>query len=132
MGLRIDIGSGFKNDDGLIRVDRDPRVNPDHIVDLEKDAFPFEDSSVEYIRAHHVLEHIGDGFFHLMKEMYRICENDAIVDIEVPYFRHCAFHNDPTHKRAITNYVLGLFGKEFCEWTVEAFKSSPEIGRAHV
>lgn len=125
MGLRIDIGSGYKNEENLIRLDRDARVNPDHIIDLEKDRLPFEDNSVEFVKAHHILEHMGDpGFFHLMVELYRVCQNGAKVDIHVPYFRHQAFYNDPTHKRAITGYVLGLFGKEFCDWTIKEFNSS--------
>ena len=66
--MKVNLGSGFKRIEGFVNVDDDPLVEPDYIVNVEKDKLPFDDNSVEEIRAHHILEHIGDGFIPLMKD----------------------------------------------------------------
>ena len=44
-----------------------------------------------------------------MQEIYRICSNEAIIQINVPHPRHDNFISDPTHVRAITPMTLQLF-----------------------
>ena len=111
--MKINIGSGYTKFDGYINIDNDPNSQPDHLVDLEKDRLPFEDSTVERVIAHHILEHLGDGYFHLLRELYRVCKDKAIIDIVVPYHHHEVFYNDPTHKRPITVDGLRMFSKQY-------------------
>ena len=47
-----------------------------------------------------------------MKELYRICKNNSIIDIVVPHPRHDDFLSDPTHVRPITDMTLSLYDKE--------------------
>ena len=122
--MKINLGGGRKRYDGFLNVDHDPLTNPDYCIDLEKDIFPFEDSTVEEIKAYHILEHIGEGFFHLMKELYRICKNGAIIDIFVPHHRHENYYGDPTHRRPITVEMLNQFSKKWCSWHQEYWNSS--------
>ena len=56
---------------------------------------------------------MGEGYFHAIKELYRVCKHDAIIDIVVPHHRHDYFANDPTHRRPITAEGLGLFSKKY-------------------
>jgi predicted SAM-dependent methyltransferase len=112
-GLKINIGAGESRVAGYINIDYDPKTNPDYVVDLEKDRLPFEDNSVEVILAHHVLEHIGEGYFHCIKEMYRVCKHGAIIDIQVPHHRSDDFFSDPTHRRPITVDGLRLFSRKY-------------------
>jgi len=110
--MKIIIGAGDQRVNGFLSCDYDPLTNPDLVFDLEKDRFPFEDNSVTEVIAHHVLEHLGDGYFHCLKELYRVCQHGAIVHIEVPYFRHSNFYDDPTHRRPITLNGLRMFSKK--------------------
>lgn len=112
MGLKLHLGCGTKRYDGFINVDHDQTCNPDVILDLEHDKFPWEDNSVSNVIAHHVFEHLGDGFFHFMQELYRVCEDGAEIDVAVPHHRHDNFVNDPTHKRPITVDGMRLFSKK--------------------
>ena len=68
----------------------------------------------------HILEHIGkdsDTFINIMKEIYRICCNNAKIDIVVPHPRNDDFLADPTHVRPITTLGLQLFDKNLnLEW----------------
>jgi len=111
--MKINLGSGYKRIDGFLNVDDDPLVEPDFLVDIEASKLPFKDNSVEEVRAHHILEHIGAGFIPLMQEIYRVCKHGAILDIVVPHHFHDNFYSDPTHKRPIT--VGGMF--MFCQKT---------------
>lgn len=122
--MKVNLGSGLKKLDGFVNVDHDVLTNPDFVVDLEKDKLPFEDNSVDEMRAHHILEHMGEGFLSLMQEIYRVCKNGAIIDIAVPHHRHENFFGDPTHRRPITVLMLRQFSKKYCTWHQGHFGSS--------
>jgi hypothetical protein len=77
----------------------------------------------------HVLEHLGkdpDVFINIIKEIYRICKNGALVKINVPHPRHNNFINDPTHVRIVTPELMGLFSKNNClYWQSVSAANSP-------
>jgi hypothetical protein len=110
---KINIGAGDTKYDGFINCDVSNLFSPDYIFDLEKDKFPFKDNSVEEVLAFHVLEHLGEGYFHCLQELYRVCVNKAKIYIKVPHYRHHTFYDDPTHKRPITIRGMLLFDQEF-------------------
>lgn len=110
--LKINIGAGSTHYDGYLNCDYSDLYNPDFVFDLEKDVWPFEDNSVTHVIAHHVLEHLGEGYFHALKELYRVCASEAIIDVRVPHYNHHNFFHDATHKRAVTHVGLGMFGKK--------------------
>ena len=111
--MKINIGSGDKQQQGYVRIDIDPSTGAEHILDLEKDTLPFDDSTVDTVLAHHVLEHLGEGFFHCLQEIYRVCKAGAVIDVVVPHPRHDAFLADPTHRRPITVMTMQLFSQKF-------------------
>ena len=116
--MKINLGSGSKILKGYINVDKFQYYNPDIVHDLEKFPYPFEDNSIDEILLSHVLEHIGqnpDVFNNIIKELYRICKNNSIVDIRVPHPRHDDFISDPTHVRPITILGLQLYDKSLNE-----------------
>lgn len=126
--MKINIGGGYKRYDGFLNVDMDPLTKPDFIVNLESDTFPIDDSTVNEVKAYHILEHIGPGFFHLIQELYRICENGAIIDIQVPHHRHEIFFGDASHIRPITVEMMRQFSKNYNEYHIEQFNSSSGFG----
>lgn len=110
--MNLNLGSGFKRIDGYLNVDFNKGCNPDYVVDLGKEVWPFPDNSVDKIIVHHVLEHFGEEFFHVMQEMYRVCKDGALIDILVPFPRHDTFLIDPTHRRPILPQTLAMFSKK--------------------
>lgn len=126
--MKINLGSGYKRYPEFLNIDHDPLTNPDFLADLEDLHLPIDDSSVEYILAHHVLEHVGPGFFSLMKELYRICQNGAILEIKVPHHRSEVFFSDPSHVRPITLDTMNLFSKKFNEEHIKLYNSSSGFG----
>jgi hypothetical protein len=76
--------------------------------------WPWDVSTVDEVIFHHSLEHMGeqvDAFFHILKEVYRICKNGAQLLITVPHPRHDDFLNDPTHVRHITAQQMALYNQ---------------------
>ena len=111
--MKLNIGAGDEKIDGFVSVDYDKNCNPDYCFDIEKDPWPFEDNYVDEVIAHHVLEHLGEGYFHVMQELYRVCKHGALIDILVPHHRHEYFADDPTHRRPITVAGMWLFSKKY-------------------
>ena len=124
--MKIDIGCGFKKLKGFTRIDSDPEVFPDYVIDLDDKnlILPFDDNTVEEIHAEHILEHIGDGFFNLMQELYRVAEHGCIFTIIGPNENHAVFWGDPTHKRVINTNVMYMFSKKFCLDHIKEHNSS--------
>lgn len=109
--MKLNLGSGHKRIDGYLNIDSDPNSNPDYVLNLETDKLPFDDNSVDAVICHHILEHLGDGFFHLIQELYRVCKHGTIIDVHVPHPQHDTFLIDPTHKRPIYPHTLDMFSK---------------------
>ena len=110
--MKLNIGSGYKKVDGFKNVDSNPDCKPDFLFDMGNDVWPFDDNSVDYVMAHHVLEHFGEEFFHVMQELYRVCSDGAIIDILVPFPKHDTFLIDPTHRRPILPQTMAMFSKK--------------------
>lgn len=126
--MKLNIGAGSTRYDGFVNCDYDDQYNPEYVFDIEKDKWPFDDNSIDSIIAHHVLEHLGEGYFHALKELYRVCKHDAIIDIRVPHHRHDNFLHDPTHRRPITVYGLTLFSKKYNDECVASNIPSSRLG----
>ena len=127
--MKLNLGCGFNKPDGFVHVDMFKECKPDIVHNLETFPYPFEESSVEEVLFNHSLEHIGQQssvFFKIIQEIYRICSNEALIQINVPHPRHDNFISDPTHVRAITPMTLQLFDLELnTQWQQMKAANSP-------
>lgn len=127
--LRLNLGSGGKNLDGWVNVDREAACHPDILCDLEKFPWPWPTNGVDAIMLAHVLEHLGESretYLNVIKEIYRICKNGAVVQIQVPHPRHDHFLADPTHVRAITVEGIQMFDQSLNrEWIAQGYSNTP-------
>jgi predicted SAM-dependent methyltransferase len=126
--MKINIGAGDTVYEDYVRIDYDKNSNPDFLLDIEKDKLPFEDSTVEAVVAHHILEHLGEGYFHCLQELYRVCKHGAVIDIRVPHHRHDTFYADPTHRRPVTVMGLQLFSQKFNQLCRQQKLASSRLG----
>lgn len=126
--MRLHLGAGNKRFEGFVNIDYDKKSNPDYCFDIEKEPWPFDYDSVDQVIAHHVFEHLGEGYFHVLKELYRVCMHGAMIDIVVPHHRHEYFANDPTHRRAITADGLWLFSKKYNDSCIEQDAAASRLG----
>ena len=132
--MKLNLGCGNKLLKGYINLDKFNYYKCDVTHDLEKFPYPFKNDSVNEILLSHVLEHIGqqpDTFINIIKELYRICINNALIIINVPHPRHEDFLSDPTHVRPITVLGLSLFDQKLNrDWQKIGAANSP-LGLIH-
>jgi len=124
---KLNLGCGFRKEEGFINIDNDPNVNPDFLVSLGVDSLPFKNNTFEEVIASHILEHIGTGYLFLFKELYRVCKHGAIIHIIVPHHRSDWFYDDPTHIRPITSNSFQLFSKKYTLDHIKKYGSSNGI-----
>lgn len=94
--MKLNIGAGFDNSEGYVRLDCSPYAPADVRGDIR--ALPFEDGSFDAIKAHHVLEHIEKrDHVAVLNECHRVLAPGGKIDIEVPVFPFPVSIADPTH-----------------------------------
>ena len=118
--LKLNLGCEDKIKKGFINIDINSREGV-KTYNLNKLPLPFKNNSVRYILASHVIEHL-DNPVDVMLELYRICEDDARIDIYVPHFSIFAAHADLTHKK--TGYSYFTFGED---WTNKMFQGKFKV-----
>jgi len=112
---RLNLGCGQIKFDGYLNVDIGEFTNPDQRVDLNVTPWPWKDNEFGHIVAKDILEHLGDSnehFIEILKEMYRVSDNGAIWEIQVPHWRCDIALDDPTHKRLLTLGTFMLFNQK--------------------
>ena len=115
-GVNVDLGSGDKGFSKYcesIGIKSYPYDYPD--FDIEKDALPHRNDSVDFITLNAVIEHINDPS-NVLKESMRILKKDGLIFIRTPNWKidYKNFYNDPTHMKPYSpetlKNVLTLFG----------------------
>jgi hypothetical protein len=82
--IRLELGGGKFPQDGYINCDFDPEFAP--IVWDLTNGIPLPDNSVSELYTSHFLEHLERIDYHyLLLEILRVCQNEAMVTIKVPY-----------------------------------------------
>ncbi len=127
--LKLNLGCGNTRIPGFVNVDCVAVCHPDMVVNLESTPWPWESDSVDEIKLIHVLEHLGQAtevFLSIIREMYRVCRDGAVIEIVVPHPRSDYFLGDPTHVRPITVDMLNLFNQRLNrEWAQMGSSNTP-------
>lgn len=127
--MKLNLGCGNRKLEGFVNVDMFSECSPDMVCNLETVPWIWETGSVTEVLFNHSLEHMGassEVFLGIIKELYRVCANGAVININVPHPRHDNFINDPTHVRIITPQLLSLFCKALNrEWQRTGAANTP-------
>jgi SAM-dependent methyltransferase len=120
-GNKLNLGcGGRKKLKDFINIDREPDAKPDECFDIGTQYWPFAVDSVSEIRAHHILEHLTlEGFYHVLKEAYRVLQPDGVMSIQIPNVKHDVFWGDPEHIRPVTIDQLMLFNQQYWRDCIE-------------
>ena len=103
----LDIGCGDNKIPGAIGLDKRACKGVNVISDFEE-GLPFKTDCIETVFLRHVIEHVDD-LIHFMEELYRICQKDAKVNIEAPYYSSRGAFRDPTHRHFISEDTFQYF-----------------------
>lgn len=105
--MKINLGSGKDYRQGWINIDVGKNLKTDINCDLSN-GVPLKDCSVSEVFASHFIEHIYDTIL-IMNEVWRVCQNGAIVNIVVPHQSNPLAFADPTHKRIFNEESFKYF-----------------------
>jgi ubiquinone/menaquinone biosynthesis C-methylase UbiE len=108
--VRVNLGCGNKKEAGFIGVDRVATSAVDVITDISE-YLPFRRNTVLEVLLDNVIEHVHD-IPTLMKEIHRVCRNDATVKIVTPHFASQPSWRDPTHVHHLSYFSMDHFAKE--------------------
>ena len=110
---RLHLGCGNNYFPDFVNVDNNVNIKKvDLYHDLNSFPYPFEDNSIKEIIMDHILEHLDDTI-RVILELYRICDNNAIITLKSPHFSCNWTH--PGHKRAIGVGLFDHFGQQSFE-----------------
>ncbi len=109
MEICLNLGCGNKRLKNYLGMDRFPCGGADFIGDIMY--IPVKTSTVSKILLDNVIEHIFD-IPALMRELYRICRNNAIITIRTPHFTSLSSWIDPTHIHHLSYFSIEHFTKK--------------------
>jgi hypothetical protein len=96
LGCSTDVKSGFVNVDMRIFTGQERQIADCLWFDLNND-WPWLTSTVDYIHAWDIIEHLKDPV-HTMNEIHRVLKPNGIIDIMVPTTEGRGAFQDPNHK----------------------------------
>ena len=112
--MKLNLGCCDDLLDGYVNVDL--VAGPDTVVADLREPWPWEDGSIEQIRAWDIVEHLPDKI-HTMNELWRVLAPGATVEIAVPTTDGPGAFQDPTHvsfwnRRSFLYYEAGNIYRE--------------------
>jgi len=96
--MKLNLGSGFRSMVGYQNIDIQARCNPDLVCDVT-DGLPYDESSIDEVRAWDFLEHIPLGkTVNVIEEIWRVLKPGGLFESYTPdaEYGQGAFQ-DPTH-----------------------------------
>ena len=112
---KLSLGCGQRRHEGFTGVDWCPGAAADIVHDLNRYPWPFEDNSCGEIIAEHLLEHL-DNPDAVMREIHRICANDAVVAIMTPHFSSYQSYGDMSHRMHASLSILLPYCNPSVSW----------------
>ena len=125
--MKINLGCGFNKLNDFVNCDSNKRCKPDKVVDFSKGKLPFKDSEVDEVFANCFFEKLGDNFYDIMKEIYRVCKSGAFVDINFIHPRNDLFYSNPEFVRPLSIDIFRHFSKKYAQWYEETQKKGLSV-----
>jgi len=95
--MRLNLGCGFRKIEGYVNIDARKEVKPDKVLDVTK-GLPYDDDSVDEVRAYDFLEHIPIGkTVFVISEIWRVLKPEGKLEHFTPTTDGRGAFQDPTH-----------------------------------
>ena len=96
--LKVDLGCGPNKRPDFLGVDVIAFPGVDIVADL-RDAWPWNDASIEEVNCSHFLEHLtGPERVHFANELYRVLITGGKATLVTPHWASNRAYGDPTHQ----------------------------------
>jgi SAM-dependent methyltransferase len=133
---RLNLGAGYDIRTGWVNSDIAELPGIDVVHDLDVAPWPWDNASVDEIRAMDVFEHVNDPLV-FMNQAGRVLKPGGVLRIRSPHWRSESAYTDPTHRRFCTErtwdyWIKGTeynlkYGAAYCYWDVLFEKVSLEL-----
>lgn len=119
----LNLGCGRKKMANSINVDITNDTSPDIVHNLNVRPWPFPDNHFTEVHAYDVIEHLTD-VLGTVNELYRVCQNGAMINITVPHYSSSNAFTDPTHQHYFGWFSFDYFTgeHEHCYYTRSRFQ----------
>lgn len=99
------IWGGYDNVD----IQKSPKITKS--FDFNKFPYPIKDNTYDYVWSRSVLEHLEEPD-KVLRELWRICKKNAIIEIIVPYYNNKSAFSDMQHKHFFSDATFKIFVDE--------------------
>lgn len=109
--VKLNLGCGIRKKEGMINVDISEGCGAQVIHDLTNSTWPWADSSVGEVHFDFSLEQMGEtkkDLLHVLKELYRVCANDAKIFIKYSHPNHDQFVLNPLNVHRLSPQFFQL------------------------
>jgi len=112
--MKLNIGCGENKLEGYVNVDIEESVKPDLAIDVRKEAFPYENNSIEEIICTHNIEHIEYRFHPIiLTEFHRVLTPQVgRLILAYPEFEICSKYFLSNHKGLKDFWRATLYGRQ--------------------
>jgi SAM-dependent methyltransferase len=117
----LELGCGANKREGFFGIDIAPGPAVDLVLDIEREALPFADSSIERVYSSHTFEHLEapGSPIQTLREIMRVAKHGAEVEIWTPFgksddallFGHKVFYTETHWKHVCFEYDDFYFGE---------------------
>jgi predicted SAM-dependent methyltransferase len=122
--IHLDVGCGFRKNDGFIGMDRREVPGVDIVHDAEDLPWPLEDESCAVITMSHLIEHVKPWLtVDIIDECWRVLEPGGVLLIVTPYATSFGYYQDPTHCNPWNEATVTYFIQE--EPLYEIYRPKP-------
>ena len=104
----LHFGCGPKKIPGAVGIDINKNIGADVVHDLNKFPYPFKSNQFDKIIAENIMEHL-ENIPKVMKEVHRICKNNAKLIVTTGHFSGIDSFTDPTHIHFFTSRTFDYF-----------------------
>ena len=97
--MKIDLGCGPNKQPDHIGLDQYEFPGVDHVLNIGKERWPFEDGTVDSAYSSHFVEHLtATERVHFYNELHRVLKAGGTAQIIVPHWASWRAYGDPTHQ----------------------------------
>src|ERR1700730_9732571 len=84
---KVELGCGLNKRPGFFGIDIARAAGVDLVLDIEREALPFPDSSIDYLYSSHTFEHLAapGAPIQTLREIVRIGKHGGDLEIWTPY-----------------------------------------------
>lgn len=119
---RLNFGCGKIIKKNWVNVDLQKADGVDYSFDFEKFPYPLKENYFNYILIDNVMEHLLN-LREILLELYRINDNNGLIEIKVPYYNCAGAYNDHEHCNFFNRISMMnlLFPEKFYSYSKSKF-----------